>query len=70
MDASRDETSTITVGQVSSMMITTNILNAGEDAFQATLTVSVPSRQLEIGRIFGVLNSVSIILFLSQTVSK
>lgn len=49
----------ITTGKVRSITVRTNVYNRGEDAFQATLTVTAPSRHLEIGRLFGSLNSVS-----------
>ena len=59
MDGSERSSNIITVDGVRSMVIDTTVMNGGEDAFQATITVTVPSRQLEIRRLTGTLNSVS-----------
>jgi hypothetical protein len=43
----------MTLGATRSIIVVTDIENAGEDAFLATITVSVPTRQLDIGRLSG-----------------
>ena len=64
-DGREFRTNTVTLGDARSVVVRTDVFNAGEDAFQATISIAAPTRLLEIGRSFGSLNSVSCAVYLA-----
>ena len=58
-DGSSTRTSTVTLGETRNIVVETQVLNAGEDAFQASFTVAAPTLQVTIDRLSASLNNVS-----------
>ncbi len=50
----------ITLGETSSVEIEAEVRNAAEDSsYQTTMIISIPTGRLVVGRVSGILNSVS-----------
>ena len=58
-DGSTEQTQEITLGETRNLVVDADVMNMDEDAFQTDIIITVPTGRVDVGRVFGSLNSVS-----------